>query len=70
MTVEEELRDLAELCATEVIVAGTSVQTIPEPRESGKALLAAAGVTLPDAIPCRNIKVATRKKLVSERRNN
>ncbi len=67
VTVEEGLRDLAELCATEVIVGSASAQTIPEPRDSGKALLEAASVSLPEAIPCRNIKVVTRKKLVSER---
>jgi transposase len=70
VTVEEGLRDLAELCATEVIVGNASAQTIPEPRDSGKALLEAAGVSLPEAIPCRNAKVVTRKKLVSERRSN
>ncbi len=69
-TVEEGLRDLAELCATEVIVGSASAQTIPEPRDSGKALLEAAGVSLPDAIPCRNVKVVTRKKLVPERRSS
>ena len=70
MTVEEGLRDLAELCATEVIVGNASAQTIPEPRDSGKALLQAAGVSLPDAIPCRNVEVVTRKKLVPERRSS
>ena len=70
VTVEEGLSDLAELCATEVIVGSASVQTIPQPRDSGKALLEAAGVSLPDAIPCRNAKVVTRKKLVPERRSS
>lgn len=69
VTVEEGLRDLAELCATEVFVGTASAQTIPEPRDSGKALLEAAGVSLPEAIPCRNVKVVTRKKLVSQRRS-
>lgn len=70
MTVEEGLKDLSELCATQVDVgADLSVQTIPEPRDSGKRLLAAANVTLPDAIPCRNVKVVTRKKLVAQRRS-
>jgi len=70
VTVEEGLRDLAELCATEVIVGSASAQTIPEPRDSGKVLLEAAGVSLPEAIPCRNVKVVTRKKLVPERRSS
>jgi transposase len=70
VTVEEGLSDLAELCATEVIVGSASAQTIPEPRDFGKVLLEAAGVSLPDAIPCRNVKVVTRKKLVPERRTS
>jgi hypothetical protein len=70
LTVEEGLNDLAGLCATEVTVGTTPVQTIPEPRESGKALLEAADVSLPEAIPCRNVHVDTRKKLVSERRTS
>jgi hypothetical protein len=52
------------------IVGSASVQTIPEPHDSGKALLAAAGVSLPDAIPCRNVKAVTRKKLVPQRRSS
>ncbi|MBN2372619.1 hypothetical protein JXL19_02370 [bacterium] len=33
-----------------------------EPRQLGKILLSKTGVTLPDAIPCRNVEAVTRKK--------
>jgi len=68
VTVEEGIDELADLCATQVIIKEVSCQTIPEPRELGSILLQKAEVTLPDAIPCRNVKVDTRKKLVSERK--
>jgi len=68
VTIEEGIQELSCLCATEAIMGTVSVQTIPEPRELGKLLLQAAEVTLPDAIPCRNVNVYTRKKLVEERR--
>lgn len=68
VTIEEAIQELSCLCATETIIGTVSVQTIPEPREQGKMLLQAANVTLPDAIPCRNVNVHTRKKLVQERR--
>lgn len=70
LTVEEGLRSLAQCCATEVKVGSASAHTIPEPRDSDMALLEAAGVSLPDAIPCRNVSVVTRKKLVPERRSS
>ena len=43
-------------------------QIIPEPRPLGKRLLERVDVTLPDAIPHRNIFVVTRKQLVFERK--
>ena len=69
ITIEEALEELSSLCATEVIMGTVSVQTIPEPRQRGKQLLQAANVTLPEAIPCRNATVHTRKKLVEERKS-
>jgi len=68
VTIEEGIQELTCLCATEAIIGDVPIQTIPEPREQGKQLLKAANVTLPDAIPCRNVNVHTRKKLVQERR--
>ena len=67
MTIEEGLRELSTLCATEVQIGNTSVQSIPKPRESVQQLLRKAKVTLPEAIPCKGATVVTRKKLVSER---
>ena len=71
MTVEEGIKELASICAIEVVTANqVSYQTIPEPRELGKTLLSKIGVSLPDTIPCRKVKVVTRKKLVSERKKS
>ena len=69
ITIEEGLIDLSRLCATEVVINGVSTHTLPEPDEFGASLFDASGITLPDAIPCRNVKVDTRKKLQSERSN-
>ncbi|MBN1970405.1 MAG: IS1634 family transposase [Candidatus Delongbacteria bacterium] len=69
VTVEEGVKELASVCSTIVLPPGQeSYQTIPEPRELGKILLSKIGVTLPDVFISRNIKVVTRKKLVSERK--
>lgn len=70
VTIEEGIEELSSLCATEVVIDKVSVQTVPEPRETGKLLLQKANVSMPDAIPCRKKTVLTRKKLVEERRNN
>ena len=67
-TVEEGVDELSSLCATEVLIGDVSIQTVPAPRELSELLLKEANVTLPDAIPCRKVKVFTRKKLVEERR--
>lgn len=68
MTAREGVRELATLCAEEVIVNGkVIVNQIPEPRESVKVLLQKAGVALPKVLPYRGVKVTTKKKLQSER---
>jgi len=69
VTIEEGIDELSSLCATEVIIGDVHVQTVPAPRERGELLLKRANVTLPDAIPCREVNVFTRKKLVEERRS-
>jgi len=56
VTIEEGIDELCSLCATEVIIGNVSVQTVPEPRETGKLLFKRANVTLPDAIPCRHVQ--------------
>lgn len=71
VTVEEGLKELASICAIEVVRDGRGCcQTIPEARPLGQQLLAKAGITLPEAIPCRNVPVVTRKKLTSERKSH
>ena len=68
LTVSEGIKELSTLCATEMKVKEKSLcNKIPEPRESIKKLLKAAKVKLPEALPCKGIKVATRKKLVDRR---
>lgn len=69
LTIEEGIQELADICSTEVVIAGKiTCQTISEPRKLGKALLTKTGISLPHSIPCRNVEVATRKKLVPERK--
>ena len=71
LTVEEGIKELSTLCATDMLVKGEPrCSKIPEPRGSIKELLKAAKVNLPDVIPCRGIHVATRKKLTSNRKNS
>lgn len=69
LTVEEGLKELTTLCATEMVVKGRPCcNKIPEPRSMVRDLLKAAKVRLPDALPCSGIRVATRKKLVDQRK--
>ena len=70
VTIEEGIAELSSLCTTEVVIGNLSIQTIPIPRENVKMLLEKANITLPDAIPCSNETVLTRKKLVDERRSS
>lgn len=68
VTVEEGIAELSSVHAIEVHFPLLSYQKIPRPRPSTMLLLEKAKITLPDAIPCRGIRVLTRKKLVSERK--
>lgn len=69
LTVEEGLKELTTLCATEMVVSGRPCcNKIPEPRSMVRKLLEAAKVKLPDVLPCSGIRVATRKKLVDQRK--
>lgn len=69
LTVEEGIAELASICTMALIMPNhVTCQLIPEPRPLGKRLLERVDVTLPDAIPHRNIPVVTRKQLVSERK--
>ena len=71
LTVQEGLDELGSLCATEVLVHGSvRYNKIPTPRGTSAELLKLADVKLPEALPCRGIVVATRKKLPERRRKH
>ncbi|MCP4989423.1 MAG: IS1634 family transposase [Colwellia sp.] len=69
VTVEEGITELATIDSMEMTMGETSYHQIPEPRERGKELLRLANVILPPAMPCNNIKVATKRKLPQRRKN-
>jgi transposase len=64
ITVEEGILALSMLTTLEIQIGDTCYQQIPKPRDMGQKLLELAHVSLPEALPSRNIKVATRKKLL------
>jgi hypothetical protein len=68
VTVEEGLEQLKTLCSTEVKVkGGGSCLRLATPRQQSRQLLQALGITLPEALPHRNLPVVTRKKLSKNR---
>jgi transposase len=68
LTVQEGIDELASVCAMEVVIDGKSrVNKIPVPRPLAQQLLDAASVRLPEVLPCRGIRVATRKRLPENR---
>ena len=69
LTIQEGLDELGSLCATEVLVHGSvRYNKIPTPRGTLAELLKLADVKLPEALPCRGVVVATRRKLQERRR--
>jgi len=69
LTVQEGIRELSQLCAIQMNVNGEPhCNKIPQPRQSIANLLRSAKVKLPEVLPCRGIKVATRKKLPENRK--
>ena len=69
LTVEEGLRQLTTLCATELhFPDGKVCLTVPKPRESVAALFNAADVTPPAALPRNHAPVATKQKLAPQRK--
>ena len=68
ITVEEGIQELSTICSTETCVGTVTYNRIPEPRKLGSQLIKALDITLPHAIPCQGIKVATRKKLNVKRK--
>ena len=68
LTVAEGIHELTSLCAMEVLVAGQPrCHKIPQPRPVVNQLLAAAAVRLPDVLPCKGVRVASRKMLPDNR---
>jgi len=68
MTVAEGIDALAAHCSLTIQSSSRCpYQIIPKPNVQGQLLLDKAEITLPDAIAYREVNVATRKKLVSER---
>ncbi len=68
VTVAEGIDDLGSLRGVELAVGQATCQSVPEPTDLTKQLLDAADIRLPQVLPLRKVHVATRKKLVSERR--
>ena len=69
ITVEEGLASLSTLTSIEVIInKGAPINQIPIPNEMNQELLKAAKVKLPRVLASKGEIVATRKKLVSERK--
>lgn len=69
LTVEEGIAELSSICTLKVKIKNQGEQqTIPKPRKMGLLLLKKAEIILPDVLPCKNIQVVTRKKLVPERK--
>jgi len=69
MTVEEGLKELSTLCSMEIKVKDHgSCLKIPRPREKSRDLLKALNVRMPTALPHREVRVVTRKKLPEQRR--
>jgi len=66
-TVAEGIDDLGSLRGIELTIGQAACQKIPEPTGLTKQLLDAADIRLPDVLPLRNVRVATRKSLALER---
>lgn len=71
LTVEEGLRQLSTLCATEVRIKNHEpCLKIPKPRNQSQQLLETLNIHLPSALPKRKINVVSRKNLVDRRKKH
>ena len=71
LTVQEGIDEIATVCAEQVSVkGGACFNKIPQPRDSVRLLLNAAGVKLPEALPTKGVVVTTKKKLQSRRKDH
>ena len=69
MTVQEGLKQLSTLCSMEIKVKDHgSCLKIPRPRKKSMELLKTLGVRMPTALPHREVRVVTRKKLPEQRK--
>ena len=69
ITVEEGIKELAQLCCIEVHLAGQAPSNdIPVPRDLSRQLLEAAQVRLPRVLLAKGMAVATKKKLQKKRK--
>ena len=69
LTVEEGLDSLKTLCAMTVSFGkDCTLQKIPVPREQSQQLLASLDIQIPVVLPGRKVKVATKRKLQSQRK--
>lgn len=72
LTVEEGIENLATLCTMEVKINERTYNQIPIPNNLLQQLFKTASVTVPEVLPKASLgksKVATRKKLPTERKN-
>ena len=69
VTIAEALDELGSLRGVEMGIGQGMCQKVPEPTGINKQLLDAARIKLPQVLPLRKVDVATRKKLVSERKS-
>lgn len=68
LTVAEGLHALSTLCVTEIRSEGQSrCAVVPAPRPEIAELIARSGIPMPEVIPRRGIKVATKTKLPKSR---
>ena len=68
VTVKEGIHELSSINNIITKVDRVKYNQIPKPREMGSKLLNALSVTLPEAIPCSDVSVSTRKKLELKRK--
>lgn len=68
ITVEEGIKELSSVCCVQMHVGAVTYNQIPEPRKTAAQLINKLDITLPQVVPHRGIKVATRKKLNLKRK--
>jgi hypothetical protein len=67
LTVQEGLDELGAMRVQKLTIGGASLSRVPDPDARCAQLLEAAGVTLPSVLGSPPVRVATKKKLQSER---